>query len=176
MTTPIAVTGIAAVVDVREEARRLAVDAFTRSYSAPAIIFCPLSDRDAVEAPAEETKLETAPGRSGGASFYGDKVAFVVKREGNPFLSMITLGRAGNNDIVVRLPTVSKFHVFFDRDGGRWFVTAQHSVNGTTVDGNPLVPGARVELRDGSRIRLGDDLEGVFYLPGAFRSHLLTAG
>ena len=37
-------------------------------------------------------------------------VLFVVKSTRNPFLAMITVGRAANNDLVLNDPTISKVH------------------------------------------------------------------
>src|SRR5262249_38187696 len=121
-------------------------------------------------------KLETDAGKSGTAEVYRGKVAFVAKREGNPFLRWVTIGRAGNNDIVIKLTTISKFHAFLQRDGDRWQLVAQPSVNGTIVGGGPLRAGARRGFRDESRIRLGHDLEAVFLVAQAFRTRTLAGG
>ena len=87
-------------------------------------------------------------------------VAPVVKREGvNPYTSMITLGRARNNDVPITDISVSKLHAWIRRGDngafthGDFSITDAGSRNGTFVNGvavsrepHPLPVGARVRL------------------------------
>jgi hypothetical protein len=175
------ITGIADLRALRSECESLPAEAFLAAYASPILVLEPIITKLPVLATVghdedDDEKLETDAGRSGTAEVYRGKVAFVAKREGNPFLRWVTIGRAGNNDIVIKLTTISKFHAFIQRDGDRWELVAQPSVNGTVVDGVPLPAGARRELRDESRIRLGFDLEAVFLVPRTYRERLLAGG
>jgi hypothetical protein len=87
-------------------------------------------------------------------------VAPVLKRAGvNPYTSMITLGRARNNDVPITDISVSKLHAWIRRgdngrfDSGDFSITDAGSRNGTFVNGlavsrepHPLPVGARLRL------------------------------
>jgi hypothetical protein len=102
--------------------------------------------------------IEVASFRAGERGFLG--VAPVVKRDGaNPYASMITIGRARNNDLPITDISVSKLHAWIRRgqsgtwDAGEFTITDAGSRNGTFVDGHevlrephPLPPGAKVRL------------------------------
>ena len=64
-----------------------------------------------------------------------------------------TVGRQGDNQLVVREPTVSRRHAYLKQVRHFWLVYDQGSANGTWVNG------ARVEnlqiLRDGDVLRVG---------------------
>ncbi len=91
-------------------------------------------------------------------------VVFLQKSGRNPFESMITIGRATNNDHCLPLPTVSKVHAYFSKTPrGDWCLTDQRATNGTFVDGQRLVAGSTAPLTDGSRIAFGPDVRARFY-------------
>jgi hypothetical protein len=103
---------------------------------------------------------------------YAGRLAFVDKRPGNPFPSMIAIGRAMNNDIVFLLETVSKFHGFFSPAADGWTFTDQRSANGTLVNGRRIEGGKAHPIADGDKIRFGLDLEARFFLPGTLLARL----
>jgi hypothetical protein len=88
-----------------------------------------------------------------------DVVPVVKRHDNNPFTSMITIGRARNNDIVVNDSSVSKMHAWI-RHGADTSaelaatLTDAGSTNGTFVDGAPVVA-STVPLHVGTRVRLG---------------------
>lgn len=93
-------------------------------------------------------------------------VVFLVKSKRNPFESMITIGRASNNDHCLPLPTISKVHAYFSKTPtGVWRLTDQRATNGTWVDSQRLEPGATANLADGTRIGFGPDARARFYSP-----------
>jgi hypothetical protein len=72
------------------------------------------------------------------------------------FPSMITVGRARNNDIVVPDALVSKFHAFFRQIDADWALADAGSANGTKVGEIGLVPkGPPEKVRAGDRITFG---------------------
>ncbi|MGE0708744.1 MAG: FHA domain-containing protein [Planctomycetota bacterium] len=91
----------------------------------------------------------------------------IKKRAGsNAFGMMITLGRAPNNDLVVDHQKISKFHAYFRDAGSSWLICDADSRNGTVVDGVPLEPGQQGRpVHSGTRVKLGQVVELVFYLP-----------
>lgn len=109
-------------------------------------------------------------------------VFFIEKSNRNPFGSMITVGRATNNDVVLPLRTVSKMHSYFMPSGSTWKITDQHSANGTFVDGLKLPDGRGMTLTDGAKIGFGNEAQCRFYSPRgvwklieAYRPHVVRA-
>jgi hypothetical protein len=70
------------------------------------------------------------------------------KTDRNAYTTKITVGRAKNNDIVIRASKVSKLHcAFVPRRSGRYDVVDMGSANGTSVNGERLHQNKAVRLR-----------------------------
>ncbi len=101
----------------------------------------------------------------------------LVKRDVNKFASMITLGRAANNDIRLNLPSISKFHAYFThvQSNDTWFLADANSSNGTFVNGEKLKGDHnRIKLENGTGIRLGSDVTMHFFGAKSFFDFLQT--
>ena len=101
----------------------------------------------------------------------------LAKRQGsNAFASMVTFGRAGNNDLVFEHDRVSKFHGYFREVDGAWFVCDATSQNGTTVNEVEVVKGDKqgAPLESGTRLCLGEHVDLVFYSPEGLHAHCQT--
>lgn len=84
------------------------------------------------------------------------RVMRVQKREGNPFPERISVGRARNCDVVLRLPFVSKLHAhLFQGEDGSLTLVDQRSANGTQVNGRELLPGDKAPVAVGDLISFG---------------------
>lgn len=148
-------------------------DAFVAAYPHPFLLA--LSGLEAPHGPARTIRME------GGAELMNailaerrrlkaedkekDKgpVVLPVKKVQTTFPSMITIGRAKNNDIVVPDALVSKFHAFFRQlDDGEWGLADAGSANGTRLGDAELPPKGQPE-----RVRSGDKI--VFGGVSAFR-------
>lgn len=69
-------------------------------------------------------------------------VAEISKRPGsNAFTSMVTIGRAGNNDIRINAKSVSKFHAYVMVVGEELRLVDAGSTYGTFLGSNQLTPG-----------------------------------
>jgi pSer/pThr/pTyr-binding forkhead associated (FHA) protein len=106
-----------------------------------------------------DQSMNTMPGASGDLPT-GDTVITLiplVKSDRNTF-NFISVGRTGNNDVVLIDTTLSKFHAFFREENGVITLMDAGSRNGTTVDG-VAVPvrgnGDPVVLNQISEIRFG---------------------
>lgn len=66
---------------------------------------------------------------------------------------LLTIGRAEDNDIVIPLPAVSRYHARIIRQDNRLFIEDLNSTNGTFVNGVKITE--RVEVAPGARISLG---------------------
>lgn len=69
------------------------------------------------------------------------------------------IGRQGsNNDNEIVLPDphryISRHHATIIKDKGRYFIVDNNSVNGTLLQGKPLVPGKRTQLQEGDVIEI----------------------
>ena len=67
----------------------------------------------------------------------------------------LSIGRHGENDIVLRDSSVSRHHACFVKEGEKLIVTDKGSKNGTIVNGLKV---ESVRLEDGDVIRIGDNL------------------
>jgi hypothetical protein len=99
----------------------------------------------------------------------GEPIVFpVVKNQENAFGRGITVGRTGNNDVVLDDGTVSRFHAWFQRESeGRYVLTDAGSKNGSFVGGVRLAPRRPSPVVDGTRLRFGQ-VEVTFYLASGF--------
>lgn len=111
--------------------------------------------------PLDPTKLGT----------YLGKGTFVVaplrKRRGagKPFAERISVGRARNNDIVLRDGSVSKFHAWFECDDNEsFYVVDAGSTNKTVLEGQE-VGRSPLLVRDGAKLRFGS-VDCVLVRPG----------
>jgi hypothetical protein len=86
----------------------------------------------------------------------------LIKKPGAAFADMITVGRTGNNDVVLADVTVSRFHAFFRQRGEHWIVCDAGSKNGTQLAGERLSKRVETPIRTGLSLRVGD-VEAVFY-------------
>ena len=84
------------------------------------------------------------------------RIAPIRKREGNPFPDRVSVGRAPNCDIVIRLPYISKLHAHFvPKDDGTIELVDQKAANGSSINARQLSPGERVVVEPGDRVWLG---------------------
>jgi len=86
------------------------------------------------------------------------RVFRLVKKENSPVAQMITVGRAGNNDIRILDPLVSKFHAYFQRqDNGEYILCDAGSTNGTMVNDEQLGPREKRTVQQGDRLSFGGE-------------------
>jgi len=98
----------------------------------------------------------------------------VVKRPGGNFAKMILIGRADNNDLVLRQPHVSKFHAYFHQRDDIWQLTDARSSNGTEVDGRALPTGGSAALGNFNELSFAGELKGYFVSEA--NAHRLLSG
>lgn len=124
-----------------EEARRSTRDGFVRRFAGPFLLVfdegSPPADRSFLVTTAKLVAVrpgQTAPPTP--ASPAREVVVHpVAKRPGvlSPFPTMVTLGRAANNDIVMPSPGVSTFHAYLAQEAGAWVLRDADSTHGTFV-------------------------------------------
>jgi hypothetical protein len=85
----------------------------------------------------------------------------VEKSERNSWNRHISLGRATNNDIVIRHDSISKLHAHFSttplipEEPSDYLLTDVGSSNGTEVNGAPLADDTSAPIRNGDRVVFG---------------------
>ena len=81
----------------------------------------------------------------------GRPVVYAVAKVQSAFPSMITVGRTGNNDIIIDDVQVSKLHAFFRQQGASFEISDAGSSNGTRIGRRSLEPKGAP-----GRVALGD--------------------
>jgi hypothetical protein len=78
------------------------------------------------------------------------------RAEDGTYADRVSLGRAGNNDVVLRHASVSKFHAWFERDEkGLWSLADAQSRNGTRINDDKCAPRTRTTVNPGDLLRFG---------------------
>ncbi|MHC4779505.1 MAG: FHA domain-containing protein [Planctomycetota bacterium] len=92
------------------------------------------------------------------------RVFRIIKQEEDSFGAKISIGRSLNNSIVLRHPSISKFHAYFTAGEVRveHHITDVNSKNGTFLNEVRLTAMQKSEVRNGDKIRFGDDLVFLF--------------
>ena len=99
---------------------------------------------------------------------------YEVKKKKRLYSPRISIGRAGNNDIVLDLIKISKFHAFFivDQEEKKYFLVDANSTNKTWINQTRLESSKPVEIFDKDTINLGQAIDFRFYLPPSFYNYL----
>ena len=116
--------------------------------------------------PQPGVAIEPARGGFGFATVQGNmevnpfakewQVLPIRKRPGNPFPARISVGRATNCDIVLRVPSVSKVHAHILREGdATFFIQDNRPSNPTFHNKVELIPGATRPLEVGDTVGFG---------------------
>jgi pSer/pThr/pTyr-binding forkhead associated (FHA) protein len=171
------------LTDLAREAKGLDLNKFTARYPRAALLLPNQGSRDVregkIDTPSQESEgaetavsmaaplMPTAIKTPSPEDDDGTVVFFLTKTDRNPFSTMITIGRAKNNDIVLEIPTVSKLHAYVVARGGTNLIFDQGSRNGVTVDGRRLGASEGVALKDGAVIQLAPGLHLRYYSPTA---------
>jgi len=81
------------------------------------------------------------------------------------YMERISIGRARNQDVVLRHASVSKFHAWFQRDDkGQWFVADAGSKNGTRINQDESSKRELTAINPGDMIRFGS-VEAIVCAP-----------
>lgn len=94
----------------------------------------------------------------------GSAYVVALQKRSNAFLHFISVGRTRNHDVVLRDPSVSKFHATFALEGEKLVVKDAGSRNHTYVNDRKLAEPS--ELVAGDRVRFGA-VNGVICSPSS---------
>jgi len=129
--------------------------------------------------PFEAVETDSFQTLSGGGPAAGNTIAVaeICKRPGsNAFTSMVTIGRAGNNDVRINAKSVSKFHAYVMIVGEELRLVDAGSTYGTHLGGQQLKAREdKIPLSSGDVVRIGT-ISMTFYAPADFHAMLLEAG
>jgi hypothetical protein len=171
------------LTDLAREAKGLDLNKFTARYPRAALLLANQGSTDIregkIDTPSQEGAgaetavvmatplLPTAIKAPSPEDDDGTLVFFLTKSDRNPFSTMITIGRAKNNDIILEIPTVSKLHAYVIARGATNLIFDQGSRNGVTVDGRRLGASEGLPLVDGATIQLAPGLALRYYSPSS---------
>lgn len=130
---------------------------------------------------AKENRIDAA----GRISTYKPGITFlqeVRKSARNTWIDWISVGRAGNNDVILRHPSVSKLHARFHVEGerndegvtvGDFFITDVKSTYGTRVGGTQLEQNTPHSIKSSDFVQFGQ--VGCVFFDSAGLYHRLRA-
>jgi hypothetical protein len=148
-----------AVRRLRDDARQLSAAEFAERHG-PAFLLLTAAELTEPHGPGStEVRLIESEERAGERTASLSLLAYPIRRRGEAPGHLLTVGRASNNDVVIRDLSISRFHAFLKPEGeGRLAIQDARSTNGTTINGHPVPAqgnGEAVPLRSGDNLRLG---------------------
>ncbi len=81
-----------------------------------------------------------------------DTLPFLIK-EVYTLKDTVAIGRKNDNDIVIKDPYISSFHLKLINDEDAFYIQDMDSANGTYLNGDRIITAVR--LKNGDRIKLG---------------------
>ena len=87
----------------------------------------------------------------------------LMKKPGASFPDRITIGRTGNNDVVIADISVSRLHAYVRRTDAGWVLADAGSKNGSWLRGERLAPRKEQPLLSRALLRVGE-IDLTFYL------------
>lgn len=146
----------------------LDADAFLERVTIPHLLLLPDSGGLDAEDPGINTIVDLSATKVGAvaspAAFLG---AIPLAKGANPFAHMVTVGRANNNDVILKSKLVSKFHAYFRQLGKSWSLCDASSSNGTFLNGTKLAPERSRPVKSGDQVGFGKEIATLFFLPEA---------
>ena len=135
-----------------EQLQKRGEDGFRHKYPHSFLVlrYSPPDDTEDVDLQTVETKLSDFNHEEKRKPVV--KIVPLEKSNRNAFKTKITVGRARNNDVIIRAGKVSKIHAAFIVGKDDWQLMDMGSVNGTVVNGERLEKNQSVELSSGDMI------------------------
>ncbi len=161
-------------------ARKVGVEEFSRAHPDAVLLIeagLPASQEGALDT-ERVTPEETARRAAQPPISTEPRIEPLRKRSGsNAFMSMVTIGRATNNDVVLDARGISKFHAYVLREpGGGFTLVDAGSSYGTHVNDRPVKPREeKVPLRGGETVTIGS-VRATFHLPATLYAALRRLG
>lgn len=135
------------------ELKKRGPESFKNRYPHPflVVVFLPPKESDREEHHTRKASLSDYIPRKGRLS--GMMAVPLVKTSRNVFSSKITVGRATNNDVIIRAQMISKAHATFVLDDGNVVkLMDMGSANGTMVNGRKLQKREMVPVGSGDTV------------------------
>lgn len=147
-----------------KEFKKIGRGAFQKKYTYPFLVSVAESAKDAdlfvqrtmiADRIEGITTLEGPPNRTG--QFEKETCLRVSKSDRNGYVSKITVGRARNNDIVLRMQMISKLHAAFivGANESIWEIMDMGSTNGTRLNEVRLKKNEPNALKSGDIVAFG---------------------
>jgi pSer/pThr/pTyr-binding forkhead associated (FHA) protein len=168
---------VATYMPIRE---RLSKEAFVEQYKFPFLVQQPEKagakkddkfEFQTIQLTADELEASTS------SMLPRDQPVFrLVKRGTNAFEGMINVGRAANNDVVLDIHAISKFHAYLSMDTstGHCYLTDADSTNGSFINRNKLTPHNRYVVDNTDIVSFAGTVELKFYTAEGFWEMLTT--
>jgi len=160
-----------------EQLEKRGEDGFKLKYPHSFLVlrYSPPDDSDEVDLQTVETQLSEFNHEEKRKPII--KVVALEKSNRNAFKTKITVGRAKNNDVIIRAGKISKIHAAFVIGKDDWQLMDMGSVNGTVVNGERLEKNRSIKLNSGDMISFWryvfeyHDLDSFIAILGRFAKH-----
>jgi len=162
------------VTDVRKMKRGEFMQRYSHPFLGITVVSMPEDgDEGAFDTGVYEMKTtDIDPGLSGEENM----LCPVAKRPGANEFSFITIGRAGNNDIVIAANSVSKCHCMLQKSIDGFTLVDAESRNGTSLNGTALTPRKSQPVVSGDVILFARGISAMYLDSGSAYTWLRRTG
>tara|TARA_R110002072_G_scaffold20466_8_gene74214 strand:- start:1453 stop:1971 length:519 start_codon:yes stop_codon:yes gene_type:complete len=148
----------------------LGIDAFLERVTVPYLLVLPANsslDDSSMGVETLHDLSESKVDALASPAMFRYAIPLAKSETSNPFGHMLTVGRAANNDVVLKSKLVSKFHAYFRQLGTSWSLCDASSSNGTYLNASKLAPERSRPVKSGDQVWFGKEITTVFLLPEA---------
>ena len=121
------------------------------AWPPPTPVVAPITEMLAEDESTAPVHVHTPPPRITEVEVYP-----LVKKPGAAFPGMITVGRTGNNDVVLPNHSISRLHLYVTQRDGLWWAADAGSKNGSWLAGERMTARKEVRLLPSATLRLGE--------------------
>lgn len=139
--------------DLASQLNQNGIDEFSNMYRCAFLIlqYSPPKKEDWMDLDTSESSLPRLADIKNAPSLI--KVIPLSKSNRNAYSSKITVGRARNNDVIIRSPKISKLHASFLPDSKlNYKLQDMSSLNGSVINGERIKAKKRIPLTSGDMI------------------------
>jgi hypothetical protein len=155
----------------RNVLRGMSSQSFLKRYRSPALI---LSHRQGITTMEETSNFNMTRRATLRGPTIQAGVSLITQKKRSPMnAKQVSMGRSSRSDVCVKIATISKVHLYFEKVEETWTVLDNGSTNGTFLKDQKLNANEPNILASGDMIYLGPDLGAIFLMPNDLMHYVL---